>query len=54
MTPKPSTDNESRKTGSLQELLKEDSTTSNMLRNSDTLNSALLYVRSPKHITNLH
>lgn len=53
MTPKPSADNESRKTGSLQGLLKEDSPTSNTLRN-DTLNAALLYVRSSKHITNLH
>lgn len=54
MTPKPSTDNESSKTGSLQGLLKEDSTTSNTLRNSDTLNSTVVYARSSKHITNLH
>lgn len=54
MKPKPSTDNESRKRGSLQRILKEDSTTSNVLRNYDTLNSSLLpHVRSPKRITNL-
>lgn len=42
MTLKPTADNGSRKSASLERILKDNSTTSNMLRNNNILNAALL------------